>query len=164
MARRGQLSEKKVARREGDGWRKTMIDKTDARNEEYPKEALKPDSPFHPIAPERMVLETRRCVAFLDTTPISKGHALVVAKRVTASLFDLPVETQAELWGAVRQSREILAERYSPDGFNIGLNDGAAAGQTVAHAHVHIIPRYLNDVPDPRGEIRWIIPAKARYW
>jgi len=60
--------------------------------------------------------------------------------------------------------REILIERFRPDGFNIGINDGAAAGQTVPHAHMHIIPRYLNDVPDPRGGIRWIIPAKARYW
>lgn len=126
--------------------------------------ALTQDSPFHPIAPERLLLETQRCVAFLDTKPASKGHALVVAKIVTASLFDLPVELQTELWEAVRRVREILIERFRPDGFNIGINDGAAAGQTVPHAHMHIIPRYLNDVPDPRGGIRWIIPAKARYW
>jgi diadenosine tetraphosphate (Ap4A) HIT family hydrolase len=111
-----------------------------------------------------MLLETQQCVAFLDTKPVSKGHALVVAKTVTASLFDLPVEVQAELWEAVRRAREILIERFRPDGFNIGVNDGMAAGQTIPHAHVHVIPRYLNDVPDPRGGIRWVIPSKVRYW
>jgi len=141
-----------------------MPDKSDLTNEELAREALMPDSPFYPIAPQRMLLETRQCVAFLDTTPVSKGHTLVVAKMVTASLFDLPVEAQTELWETVRPVREILIERFKPDGFNIGVNDGTAAGQTVAHAHVHILPRYLHDVPDPRGGIRWIIPPKARYW
>ena len=133
-------------------------------NTRDPMEALTRDSPFYPIAPPRMLLETRRCVAFLDTNPVSKGHALVVAKTITASLFDLPAEVQTELWETVRRVREILMERFRPDGFNIGVNDGKAAGQTVAHAHVHVIPRYRNDVADPRGGIRWIIPPKARYW
>jgi len=141
-----------------------MLDKTDARNKESSEEALGPASPFYPIAQERLILETRRCVAFFDTSPVSKGHTLVIEKTVTAGLFDLPVDVQTELWEAVMRAREILMERFHPDGFNIGLNDGAAAGQTVAHAHIHIIPRYLHDVPDPRGEIRWILPAKARYW
>ena len=127
-------------------------------------ETLTQDSPFYPIAPQRRLLETRRCVAFLDTKPVSKGHALAVAKTVTASLFDLPASVQAELWETVRSVRGILIVRFRPDGFNIGVNDGAAAGQTISHAHVHIIPRYLSDVADPRGGIRWIIPARARYW
>lgn len=83
---------------------------------------------------------------------------------MTASLFDLPAEVQAQLWETVRRAREILIKRFRPDGFNIGINDGVAAGQTVAHAHVHIIPRYRNDVSDPRGGIRRILPPKARYW
>jgi diadenosine tetraphosphate (Ap4A) HIT family hydrolase len=133
-------------------------------HQKNPKEALEPNSSFYPIPRRRMLLETRRCVAFLDKNPVSRGHALVVAKTVTASLFDLPAEVQAELWETVGRVREILIQRFRPDGFNIGVNDGTAAGQTVAHAHMHIIPRYLNDVPDPRGGIRWIIPAKGRYW
>ena len=60
--------------------------------------------------------------------------------------------------------REILAARFHPDGFNIGLNDGPAAGQTIAHAHIHVIPRYRGDVADPRGGIRWVLPDKAKYW
>jgi diadenosine tetraphosphate (Ap4A) HIT family hydrolase len=140
-----------------------MSENNDRTDERVAREALTHDSPFYPIAPERMLLETRQCVAFLDKYPVSKGHALVAAKTVTASLFDLPVEVQAEVWETVRQARAVLIRRYQPDGFNIGINDGPAAGQTVAHAHVHIIPRYRNDVSDPRGGIRRIILAKARY-
>jgi diadenosine tetraphosphate (Ap4A) HIT family hydrolase len=141
-----------------------MSDNSDTTDEGVARETLTHDSAFYPIAPERMLLETRQCVAFLDTTPVAKGHTLVVAKTVTASLFDLPAEVQAELWETVRRVREMLIERFRPDGFNIGVNDGAAAGQTVPHAHIHIIPRFLSDVADPRGGIRWIIPTKARYW
>jgi diadenosine tetraphosphate (Ap4A) HIT family hydrolase len=141
-----------------------MSDNSDATNERVARKALTQDSPFYPIARERMLLETRQSVAFLDTNPVSKGHALVAAKTVTASLFDLPADVQAEVWETVRRVREILIQRFQPDGFNIGINDGAAAGQTVPHAHVHLIPRYLRDVSNPRGGIRRIIPAKARYW
>jgi len=141
-----------------------MSDNSDTTDERVAREALTHDSPFYPIAPERLLLEARQCVAFLDTNPVSKGHTLVVAKTVTASLFDLPKEVQAEVWEIVGRVREILIQRFRPDGFNIGVNDGTAAGQTVAHAHMHIIPRYLNDVPNPRGGIRWVIPTKARYW
>lgn len=137
-----------------------MSDNSDTTDERVAREALTHDSPFYPIA----LLETRHCVAFLDTNPVSKGHALVVEKMATASLFDLPVEVQAQLWETVRREREILINRFRPDGSNIGINDGPAAGQTVPHAHVHVISRYLNDVADPRGGIRWIIPSRARYW
>lgn len=78
--------------------------------------------------------------------------------------YELDPETQAELWVVVRWVKDILQERYHPDGLNIGINDGQAAGQTMPHAHIHVIPRYDNDVPDPRGGIRWIIPEKAKYW
>ena len=144
--------------------KETMQSKIAYRNNGSSREALKPDSPFYPISRRRMLLQTRRCVAFLDKYPVSKGHTLVVAKTVTASLFDLPAQVQAELWDTVSRTREILLRRFRPYGFNIGINDGEAAGQTVPHAHSHIIPRYRNDVPDPRGGIRWLIPAKARYW
>ncbi len=81
-----------------------------------------------------------------------------------AALDGLGEEEEAELWRAVRIVRDILGQRYRPDGFNIGVNEGPAAGQTIAHAHIHIIPRYSGDQPDPRGGIRWIFPDKARYW
>ena len=121
-------------------------------------------SPFHPITQDRLILETADCLAFYDRYPVSPGHALVIAKRVTPSLYDLSAETQAALWDTVRRVRAILAEQFHPVGFNIGVNDGPAAGQTAPHAHVHLIPRYAGDVPDPRGGIRWVISQKANYW
>jgi diadenosine tetraphosphate (Ap4A) HIT family hydrolase len=125
---------------------------------------LPASSPFHPVAPERLILQTDRCLAFLDKYPVSEGHTLVVPLRLVASLYELDERTQAEIWHAVSRVRLILVERFHPAGFNIGVNDGQAAGQTVAHAHVHIIPRYSGDVPDPRGGIRWVQPDKAKYW
>ena len=99
-----------------------------------------------------------------DAFPVSKGHALVVPKEHVASLCDLPEETQAALWLLVSETRRRLQDEIQPDGFNIGLNDGEAAGQTVMHAHIHVIPRWKGDVADPRGGVRWVIPEKARYW
>jgi diadenosine tetraphosphate (Ap4A) HIT family hydrolase len=122
------------------------------------------ESPFHPVPHDRVLVETERTLAFLDRYPVSEGHALVVPKIVAASLYDLVEDVQAELWSAVRRTRLVLAERFRPDGFNIGLNDGTAAGQTVAHVHIHIMPRYRGDTPDPRGGVRWILPERARYW
>ncbi len=121
-------------------------------------------SPFLPLEPGRLVLETDACLAFFDRYPVSPGHALVIARRVTPSLYDLDAETQAALWSAVRRVRELLDARFHPAGFNIGVNDGPAAGQTVPHAHIHVIPRYPGDLPDPRGGIRWVLPGKADYW
>ena len=121
-------------------------------------------SPFSPLPADRIIVETPNTVAFYDLYPLTNGHALVVPKATVASLYELDPSIQAEIWDTVRRVRDILAGRFRPDGFNIGINDGAAAGQTVPHAHVHIIPRYAGDVPDPRGGIRWILPSKARYW
>ena len=103
-------------------------------------------------------------MAFPDAFPVAAGHMLVVPKRHVASLFDLPDEDQAAIWRLVAQVRGKLASDLQPDGFNVGVNDGPAAGQTVLHAHVHVIPRRAGDVADPRGGVRWVIPAKAQYW
>ena len=68
------------------------------------------------------------------------------------------------MWRLVSEVRADLERRFAPDGFNVGLNAGAAAGQTVDHAHVHVIPRFVGDVPDPRGGVRWVLPGAAAYW
>jgi diadenosine tetraphosphate (Ap4A) HIT family hydrolase len=81
-----------------------------------------------------------------------------------AVLFDLPAAEQLSLWSQVAVVRQLLIEQYNPDGFNVGVNEGLAAGQTVPHAHIHVIPRRHGDVADPRGGVRWVIPAKAQYW
>jgi diadenosine tetraphosphate (Ap4A) HIT family hydrolase len=122
------------------------------------------DSPFHPIPADSLIAESDHALAFLDAYPVSEGHTLVIPKRIVPSLFDLPPDEQDAVWLLVATVRQILQKRFLPDGFNVGLNDGAAAGQTVPHAHVHLIPRYNGDTPDPRGGIRWIFPDKARYW
>lgn len=111
-----------------------------------------------------LVAENTSAVAFRDSFPIAESHTLVIPRRHVASLFDLSTEEQSALWELVAQVRADLAATYAPDGFTVGLNDGVAAGQTVMHAHVHVIPRWSNDVEDPRGGIRWVIPDKANYW
>ena len=103
-------------------------------------------------------------VAFPDCFPLSPGHMLVVPARHEVSFFALSETEQTDLWHLLSEIRRRLQERLSPDGFNIGINDGAAAGQTMSHAHVHVIPRFLGDVLDPRGGVRWVIPLKAAYW
>ena len=95
--------------------------------------------------------------------PASEGHALLVTRRCIASWFDASSGEQAELLAAVAIARTEIEGRTRPHGYNIGINVGAAAGQTVPHLHVHVIPRYTGDVPDPRGGVRWVIPEKANY-
>jgi diadenosine tetraphosphate (Ap4A) HIT family hydrolase len=111
-----------------------------------------------------VILENQSACAFPDAFPVAEGHTLVISRRHVASLIDLPAEEQAAVWALVAEVRAILAIELQPDGFNVGLNDGTAAGQTVMHAHIHIIPRRLGDIADPRGGVRWIIPQKAAYW
>ena len=120
--------------------------------------------PFCAIGRARESIETEHAVAVLDAFPVAEGHALVVPRQHVASLYELAAFEQNAVWELVGRVREQLVARLAPDGFNIGLNDGTAAGQTVMHAHVHIIPRWKGDVPDPRGGVRWVIPTKAAYW
>lgn len=103
-------------------------------------------------------------VAFLDAFPVSPGHALLVSRRHVAGLFDLSPDEQAGLWALLGPTRDALLGDHAPTGFNVGVNVGAVAGQTVAHVHVHLIPRYDGDVADPRGGVRWVLPASANYW
>jgi len=85
-------------------------------------------------------------------------------KRHIASIFEATKDGVAALRETLQQARTQLLKEFAPDGFNIGINDGLAAGQTILHLHIHIIPRYKGDMPDPRGGIRWIFPDKAVYW
>jgi diadenosine tetraphosphate (Ap4A) HIT family hydrolase len=103
-------------------------------------------------------------VAFPDAFPLTPGHTLVVPRRHEPDFLALSgEERQAVLTLAVEVAARLRAER-APDGYNLGVNVGPAGGQTVPHAHLHVIPRYRGDVADPRGGIRWIIPQRARYW
>ena len=122
------------------------------------------DCPFCKIRDEQCALATPVVRAFFDSFPISKGHTLVVPIAHVSSLYELTNEEQASVWLTVAKIRQRLQAEFDPDGFNIGVNDGPAAGQTVPHAHIHVIPRYAGDVEDPRGGIRWVLPSKANYW
>ncbi len=102
--------------------------------------------------------------AFPDGFPISPGHTLIVPKRHEADFFALTVDEQEAILALTRIIKDRLDRELQPSAFNVGLNVGADAGQTVGHAHLHLIPRYAGDVVDPRGGIRWMIPDKAVYW
>lgn len=120
------------------------------------------DCPFCVSRRKTVVAESRHAAAIPDRYPVNRGHTLVLPTAHVKSLFDLDNEAQADLWGLVANVRNQLQSHLNPDGFNIGLNDGRAAGQTVEHAHV--IPRFDGDAADPRGGIRWVLPECAAYW
>ncbi len=122
------------------------------------------ECPFCRIESSRVCNENEHAVAIRDSYPLSPGHTLIIPKQHAACLFELSEAAQTAVWKLVAEVRKQLLGEFRPDGFNVALNDGAAAGQTVMHVHVHVIPRYAGDVPDPRGGVRWIIPAKAAYW
>lgn len=122
------------------------------------------ECPFCCVDRTHIVLENDAAFAFPDSSPVTKGHTLLVPRRHVANLFDLSEEEQAAVWKLVAQVRAMLMAELKPDGFNVGLNDGTSAGQTVMHAHVHVIPRRHGDVADPKGGVRWIIPDRAVYW
>ena len=120
--------------------------------------------PFCSLEPTRKWVENEHAIAFADAYPVTPGHTLIAPRKHVSSIFELTAQEQAELWSLVAKVRQRLLTGVNADGFNIGVNDGAAAGQTIEHAHVHVIPRRKGDVPDPRGGIRWIIDANANYW
>lgn len=99
-----------------------------------------------------------------DNFPISPGHALIVPRRHVPAWDDLTSDEKADILGGIDAVRGLIRAKHAPDGFNVGFNDGPPAGQTVMHFHLHVIPRYAGDVPDPRGGIRWVIRDKAAYW
>ena len=112
---------------------------------------------------EKLVAENALAQAVLDTYPVSPGHVLVISRRHAATIWDLTDEEYAACFALVREARAVLEARFTPDGFTLGANCGVAAGQSVMHAHIHLIPRYRGDVPDPRGGVRNVIPHKAHY-
>ena len=120
--------------------------------------------PFCELPASRVVYRSETAIVMGDRFPVSPGHSLILPVRHIASLWEATAQEQAGLLEALFWARASVAAEHKPDGFNIGINDGAAAGQTVMHLHVHLIPRYKGDRSDPRGGIRTIFPDKAAYW
>lgn len=124
-----------------------------------------PDCPFCTrLAAGTAAPANAHAAAISDGFPLTPGHTLIVSRRHVARYLDLSAEERAAIWQMVPAVWERVRQAHDPAGFNLGLNDGTAAGQTVAHVHLHVIPRYEGDVPDPRGGIRWVIPDRAPYW
>ena len=95
---------------------------------------------------------------------MSEGHTLIIPKRHVASWFEVSDREREDLFALLARAKTGLDQQTQPDAYNIGINDGKAAGQTVAHLHIHLIPRYDQDVEDPRGGVRWVKPDQAVYW
>jgi diadenosine tetraphosphate (Ap4A) HIT family hydrolase len=123
-----------------------------------------PNCPFCNIDSERdLIVESATAYAIYDKFPVNDGHALIIPKRHCASYFDLSFKEQAACMFMLNKVREVVSKRFNPDAFNIGINVGEKAGQTIHHVHIHLIPRFDGDVEDPRGGVRGVIPVKQKY-
>ncbi len=120
--------------------------------------------PFCTLPRERILGENKHAVWIRDGYPVSPGHSLVIPRRHVGSFFEVTDEERGDMLALLDLAKAAATDEFNPDGYNVGINDGPSAGQTVPHLHIHLIPRFKGDMPDPRGGVRWIIPAKADYW
>ena len=118
--------------------------------------------PFCDMKRDRLA-ENDLCFAIYDAFPVSTGHALVIPKKHVQKYFDLSLAEQTACWEMLNAIQHEIQQRHHPDGFNVGINVGEVAGQTVNHVHIHLIPRYVGDVENPRGGVRGVIPLKKEY-
>jgi diadenosine tetraphosphate (Ap4A) HIT family hydrolase len=121
-------------------------------------------SPFLEVPEAEWLCANALAFAIYDQFPVSPGHVLVITRRVVPTYFDCTSEEQAALMELVGEVKRLLDQRKpKPNGYNVGFNSGTTAGETVPHVHVHVIPRYAGDMPDPRGGVRHVIPEKGNY-
>ncbi len=120
-------------------------------------------SPFLAIPHEGHLACGALCIAFRDANPVSPGHALIVPRRTVTTWFEATPEEWDEARQLIEQVKRRLDAELSPDGYNVGFNAGRAAGQTVFHAHLHLIPRFDGDVEDPIGGVRHAVVGRGRY-
>lgn len=121
------------------------------------------DSPFLQIPSEQWVASNALAFAIRDRFPVSQGHTLLVPRRKVPTWFEATREEQCSLLELLDVVKRSLDLEFRPAGYNVGFNAGIAAGQTVMHLHVHVIPRHAGDVPDPRGGVRGVIPSRQKY-
>lgn len=115
------------------------------------------------IKNKERICENESCLAFYDEFPVSIGHVLIISKRHIKTFFDLTKVEQYDMINLLNKCKTIIDDLYKPQGYNIGVNCGTAAGQSVMHVHMHLIPRYAGDVENPRGGVRGVIPNKKSY-
>lgn len=123
--------------------------------------------PNHPCLfctdPQGMSLNNELAYSARDSYAVSPGHTVVIPRRHVASFFELTPEEVNACMALINEERKLLDEQFKPDGYNIGVNIGPAAGQSIFHVHIHIIPRYKGDVENPQGGVRHVIPRKGHY-
>lgn len=107
--------------------------------------------------PASVVAENELAYARLDSNSLAPGHVIVVSRRHVADFFDMTAAEQAAVLALLNEARRIVQDKHQPDGYNVGVNIGRAAGQNRMHVHIHLIPRYAGDVPDPRGGVRRVL-------
>ena len=121
----------------------------------------------HPHCPfcgnPEIVIENALAFAHYDSYPVSAGHCLIIPRRHVAEYFQATDDEKVAIWALVDEMKIIIDQEYKPDGYNIGVNIGESAGQSVPHIHIHMIPRYKGDMEDPRGGVRGVIPHKQKY-
>ena len=120
--------------------------------------------PFCTLAEYRILSQDEHGLVVRDGFPVSPGHTLIIPKRHIVSFFETTTAERSSLLRLLDDAKAVIDSEFHPAGYNIGINDGTSAGQTVPHLHIHLIPRYEGDCPDPRGGVRWIFPDKAKYW
>lgn len=113
--------------------------------------------------PRGVSLKRELAYSARDTYAVSPGHTVVVPNRHVASIFELTTEEVTACMELIREEKKRIDEEFKPDGYNIGVNVGPAAGQSINHVHIHIIPRYEGDVENPQGGVRHVIPKNAHY-
>lgn len=118
---------------------------------------------FFEIDPERHIGQTEHFFLMYDGYPVSPMHILIISKEMRTDYFKLSADEKADLDNAILLAKQLIEANYPPDGYNIGMNCGEAAGQTVFHFHCHVIPRYAGDMDDPRGGVRHCVNGKGYY-
>ena len=122
------------------------------------------ECPFcNPDSQRELILESATAYAMYDKFPVNTGHILIIPKKHCADYFQLTFKEQSACWFMMNKAKEILTNTFNPDGFNIGINVNEAAGQTIPHVHIHLIPRYSGDVKEPEGGVRGVIPQNKTY-
>ena len=122
------------------------------------------ECPFcYPSKEAELIVESAQAFSIFDKYPVNPGHALIIPKRHVSDYFELSFKEQSSCIFMLNKVKEVIQKRFNTDGFNIGLNVGETAGQTVNHVHIHLIPRFMGDVEDPRGGVRGVIPENRMY-
>lgn len=118
---------------------------------------------FCNLEENKILIENEGARTIFDGFPVNEGHMLIIPKKHIETYFEASESEKKFLWDLVEESKKYLDKRFAPDGYNIGINNGVAAGQSIMHLHIHLIPRYIGDIENPKGGVRGVIPSKRIY-